>query len=450
MKHFLIVDDNFEHIDLLVTCIEGRFENEILVAGTASEALFVLENRQDIGAIICGYDTPKGNGGDVYQKYCELGYNIPFILLTTRKIEDLSEFSDFSTANAVLHRYIQKPYKMNHLLEILDDVLDDKSSAIDSKYRKVRSQTYISIHKTNFPLYVKINNEKMIQINQFGDDSISQIRKLQDKGLTFIYLTREDYSLFLRESYSSMSEILLDEKAGASQKIDAQFDSVDSFHEGLTLLGVPERSLALAQESMNVTVSNLEKVKGLGPVLAKILSRKGYVQQISLLTNYISVAIAKETKFGDSRTYEKLSFASMFMDLSLQDEKACAVIDVARAGFRQEFDFGTRSEILEHPAKSCELLECYMDLSTDIKTIIMEHHERPNGSGFPRKLTSSTIRPLSGFLILAHEFSHRLINVQESKESVKSIIEDLLTNYSSGGFKVPIEGFIKVFNLNKS
>jgi response regulator RpfG family c-di-GMP phosphodiesterase len=450
MKHFLIVEDNFDHIELLVTCIESRFENEILVAGTGSEALFVLENRNDIGAIICDYNIPKGNGGDVYKKYCDLGYNIPFILLSGESIENLSEFHDFSTNNGALHRYIQKPYKMNHLMETLDDLLSDGKSKIDVKYKKVRAQTYLTIHKTNYPIFVKINDEKMIQVNQFGDDNSSYIRKLLDKGLSFVYLLNEDYLKFLKESYSSMSGILLDESAGAAEKIDAQFDSVESFHDGLTLLGVPERSLALAQESMNATVSNLKKVKGLGPVLAKILSRKGYVQQISLLTNYISVAVAKETKFGDDRTLEKLSFASMFMDLSLQDDRCCSVLNIEDVNFRNQFDFGSREIITSHAAKSCELLESYLDLNQDIKNMILEHHERPDGSGFPRKITASNIKSLSAFLILAHEFSHRLIKAQETKESVKDIIEDLLTNYSSGSFKIPIEGFIKVFKLNKS
>jgi response regulator RpfG family c-di-GMP phosphodiesterase len=449
MKHFLIVDENFEHIDLLVTCIESRFDNEILVAGTGEEAIFVLENRQDIGAIICDYNTPKGTGGDIYKRYCELGYNVPFILLTGEALEDLDEFHDF-TRDAALHRYIQKPYKMNHLIETIEDLLGDKSDTDEKKYRKIRAQTYLTVHKTNFAFFVKINDEKMIQINRAGEECSNQIRKLQDKGLSYIYLLKEDYIKFLSESYSSMSGILVDENADASVEIDAQFDSVDSFHDGLTLLGVPERSLALAQESMNATVSNLEKVKGIGPVLAKILSRKGYIQQISLLTNYIAVAIAKETKFADARMFEKLSFAAMFMDMSLQSDNHCSVVDIENGDFRKNFDFGSRTQIFEHTTKSCELLESYMDLPQDIKNIISEHHERPDGTGFPRKLTSTSIKPISAFFILAHEFSHRLIMSQKTKESVKDIIEDLLTNYSSGNFKTPIEGFIKVFKLNKS
>ncbi len=255
MKHFLIVDENFEHIDLLVTCIESRFDNEILVAGTGEEAIFVIENRQDIGAIICDYNTPKGTGGDIYKRYCELGYNTPFILLTGESLEDLEEFNDFKS-NIALHRYIQKPYKMNHLIETIEDLLGEKGRSEENKYRKIRAQTYLSVHKTKFPFYVKINEKKMIQISQSGEDCASQIIKLQNKGLAFIYLLKDDYVKFLSESYSSMSSILVDDTADASVKIDAQFDSVDSFHDGLTLLGVPERSLALAQESMNATVSN--------------------------------------------------------------------------------------------------------------------------------------------------------------------------------------------------
>lgn len=449
MKHFLIVDGNFEHIDLLVTCIESRFNNEILVAGTGEEAIYVLENRHDIGAIICDYNTPKGTGGDIYKRYRELGCNIPFILLTEDSLEELKEFDDFTT-DAFLHRYIQRPYKMNNLMETIDDILGGGTETQESKYKKIRSQTYLAVHKSNFQFFVKINDDKMIRITQEGEECSSEIKKLQDKGLTFIYLLNEDYVKFLKESYGAMSSILIDENSNAAQKIDAQFDSVDSFHDGLILLGVPERSLALAEESTKATLNNLKQVKGLGPVLAKILSRKGYLQQISLLTNYVSVAIAQETTFGDKRVCEKLSFASMFMDISLENDEQCAVVNVNDPNFRVKFDFGSRTYISNHMTTACELLESYMDLPQDIKNIIMEHHERPNGMGFPRKLMASNVKPLSAIFILAHEFSHRLIKSKTTKEPVKDIMEDLLLNYSSGAFKKAIEGFIKVFKLSKS
>ncbi|OUR99984.1 hypothetical protein A9Q84_02830 [Halobacteriovorax marinus] len=449
MKHFLLIDDNFDHIELLMTSIESRFDNEILIAGTISEALFVLENRKDIGVIIADYNMREGTGGDVYKRYRELGYNIPFVLLTAESIEDLSEFDGFIDSNTSLHRYLQKPYKMNDLVEMLEDLMGDGANQDDSKYKKVRIQSYLTIHKTNFPLFVKINEDKIIQLSQLGDeDSDFQLKKLQDKGLLHIYLTNEDYKSFINESYSSMTDLLISEKTTVSDKIDAQFDSVDSFHDGLVLLGMPEASLSLAQKSIDTTITNLRKTKGLTPVLTKILSRKGYVQQISLLTNYISVAIAKETEYADTKLYEKLSLAAIFMDMSLQEEEPCKVLDIKEQKYK-DFDFGTRGKISAHSEKSCEILESYLEISQDVRNIILEHHERPDGSGFPRGITTSSIKFPSAIFILAHEFSHHLILSSINRVPLKEVLLRLYLDYDTGNFKKPLEAFKRVFKFDK-
>lgn len=450
MKNFLLIDENFNHVDLLMTNLESRFDNGILVAGNSDEANFILENREDIGVIISNCCVSKGTGKDVFNKFCDLGYNIPFVFLSEKSPQDLEqhkEFKGFLDSTMLLHRFLQKPYEINDLINLLEEVMGENADKTESKFKKVRIDKYLNTHKTSFPIHVKINEEKIVKLNQMGDsESENLLNKLQSKGVQYIYLSKEDYSLYINESFGTIAEVLKSSDFSLSEKIDAQFNSVDSFHDGLVLLGVPEQSLKLAKDSIDTTIENLQKSKGLTPLLARILSRTGYIQQISLLTNYIAVAIAKETDYADKKLYEKLSLASIFMDMSLQKSSSCEIMDVNGENFRS-LDFGTRSKITSHPEESCNILEGYIEIPTDVRNMILAHHERADGSGFPRGIDSNCIKVTSAIFILAHEFSHHLILATRTREPLRDIIQKFFQEYNNGNFKKPLLGFKAVFKL---
>ena len=77
----------------------------------------------------------------------------------------------------------------------------------------------------------------------------------------------------------------------------------------------------------------------------------------------------------------------------------------------------------------------------DVDSIIAQHHERPDGSGFPRGLTHLRIGPLATVFIVAHDIVTYLFdndiagaNVEKGLDLDK-FIEQKSKTYQMGTFK---------------
>jgi hypothetical protein len=81
---------------------------------------------------------------------------------------------------------------------------------------------------------------------------------------------------------------------------------------------------------------------------------------------------------------------------------------------------------------------CSEYIPLDVDIIIHQHHERPDGKGFPAKLNYMKINPLSAVFILAHEIMNfHKDHPAKATESggVKDFIKSLSIEYNKGYFK---------------
>ncbi len=167
-----------------------------------------------------------------------------------------------------------------------------------------------------------------------------------------------------------------------------------------------------------------------------------------MLTNYLSVAIAEKTDYGSPSSYKKLTMCALLQDLSLEDENLAKIVDLHGQAF-EKLKPDQKKLVENHPHKTVEMLEKVDDFAADSKTIIMEHHERPSGKGFPRGINHLKIAPLSCVFIIAHQFAHRLLTEPLTSETFQSINIELKEHYGKGNFRKAYQGFVKAFKGEK-
>ena len=136
--------------------------------------------------------------------------------------------------------------------------------------------------------------------------------------------------------------------------------------------------------------------------------------------------------------------SALLQDLSLENEKHAKIIDLNGEEF-QKLKPNEKKLVESHPHKTIELLEKVDDFAADSRTIIMEHHERPSGKGFPRGINHLKIAPLSCVFIIAHHFAHRLLTEPMNSETLQSINVELKEHFGKGNFRKAYQGFVKSF-----
>ena len=78
---------------------------------------------------------------------------------------------------------------------------------------------------------------------------------------------------------------------------------------------------------------------------------------------------------------------------------------------------------------------------SDVDKIISQHHEQPDGTGFPGSLNARDVAPLSCMFIIAEEFVHRTFGAPLSKDMLLGIVEEFSEKYDKGNFKRPLAAF---------
>lgn len=86
-------------------------------------------------------------------------------------------------------------------------------------------------------------------------------------------------------------------------------------------------------------------------------------------------------------------------------------------------------EIYEtHAAKGSEILSKVPGVPNDLIQIVLHHHERNQGTGFPNKLRKTKIHPLARVIAVADEFCDIVIkNSNSAGMSPKDAVVRLLT-----------------------
>lgn len=104
-------------------------------------------------------------------------------------------------------------------------------------------------------------------------------------------------------------------------------------------------------------------------------------------------------------------------------------------------------KVKKHPIEGAELVLSGKGFPPDVDRIILAHHEKPDGSGYPKGLSASAISPLACVFIIAEDFVSKAHDKSIDSNFKEQILDEFVTKYSKGNFKQVLEGFKKFITL---
>jgi response regulator RpfG family c-di-GMP phosphodiesterase len=187
------------------------------------------------------------------------------------------------------------------------------------------------------------------------------------------------------------------------------------------------------EENVQVIIKKMVGSRDLKAILDGIKGRSGnhLMKRIGLLIN-ITSAIAKKLQWGSDKTLEKFVFASYLHDISLGNDSK--LVQVKGKEDIEEGDFSdSEKELLYlHPLASSKIaVSLGTFIPSDVLSIIEQHHEKPDGEGFPKKLDSKHITPLACVFIVALDFSSYIL--EEKDWSISKFIESYSHKLKASG-----------------
>lgn len=308
----------------------------------------------------------------------------------------------------------------NSLIEESKKTFDASPYLNEEPYCRIDVDFLAILDGINKNLFIKIGADKYIKLfNEDDTTSILDIQKYKSKGINFLYLKRETAFWVINQIQHQINIFLKTNNfrfilRGASDAPEKRFEQKilridDEVH-------IDKDFKETIDKAVDRIRSVVEKDARVESYLKNMRERQDqyaiFTQKINL-QSVIACALAKELDWISKTTLDKLVYASVLCDITLAVRP-----ELLKIQNFQEFEKikTTLSEedqkiFVNHPKDSANLIKRYFNTApTDTDVLALQHHEMPDGKGFPLGIRAEKMAPLSALFIIATEFTYYFLH----------------------------------------
>lgn len=286
-------------------------------------------------------------------------------------------------------------------------------------------------------------NGKYVKLNYSQDLFVDILRKLQMKDVQEVYIKEADCAKVLQQVNDSMSaKSFYDPKTVAEKKVEAVNAAMETVKGIINQLGVEPETVRLLKTINGRAMTLLQESPSIFAFIKQFKKNCSEEFLLSILTNYIMSLTIDKFPWRSEQVKEKGALASMMCDMTLTKEDFKVLRNWEKNG-------GDLPEKLRrHPADIADSLKKNkLLIPIETITIIEQHHELPDGKGYPHGINANRFNQLSTIFIVSQQFTSMLHEAEYDYEKRSEIISKIRSKYgSSKMFDKAIDALVTVVN----
>lgn len=432
----LIVDDESDICEIVEFLIQGIFPEgtQTTIASSGNQAIKILSENMDIDICICDHNMPDGMGNVVSRFLMDVKSGVKFVLCSTVVPQDRPQDypADFVYFN------LQKPNitdGLEKLLLRLEKSFPAKAIATAEEFIPVTLNVLTLIGKAPADIFIRMSENKFIKcINQFEEFSTSDKEKYKQKMIDELYIKRDDQENSLKEIIcTAIQEIMDRRKLPLSERMSMTHSQLIGL---IKFTGLTPDLIEASKKNIEQSVNFIMKSPLVSDFWKDMNLLGDYPSNLYTLHSMLSSVVTKKLLWSSEATMFKLTLAAFLQDISLNSVALMELCDYQE--FLENESRFTRDEIKryrEHPQVSSEISRDFKEIPPDIDRILIEQHEMPDGSGFPRKLNANQLGPLTCAFILTGIFARHILRDGSSFDVITFANDMEKRGYSRGNFK---------------
>jgi HD-GYP domain-containing protein (c-di-GMP phosphodiesterase class II) len=322
----------------------------------------------------------------------------------------------------------------------------------DEAYCRIDINFLSILDGINKNLYIKLGKDKYIKLFNADDNTnMLDITKYKAKGINYLYLTRET-ALWVISQIQHQIDIFLKSNnfrfilRGSSETAQKRFEQKilrinDEVHVDKDF----KETIEVAIDRIKTLVEKEPQVEEFLKQLKKNKDQYALFTQKLNLTSIMSCTLARQLDWISKTTMDKLVYASVLCDITLAVKPELLAVptlldfDKIKETLTEE----ERKIFLSHPKDSAYLIKKYFTMApTDTDSLVYQHHEQPDGTGFPLGIKAEKISPLSALFIVSNDFSYYF--VQDEDPSLGDFILKCQSKYDFVNFRKVLKALEKI------
>lgn len=319
----------------------------------------------------------------------------------------------------------------------------------DGDFIQISSSIFLRIEGAlPFDVYIRRASDTYTRIFPKGEP-IDQTRVTQyqiGKGVDHLYITKENYAQYqLYVESVARSSIAAADKYPLADQIQIVKEVCDlTMFEIIVRHRVDEQMVGHAVTTVKGCVDVFaQDPKSLFKVL-KLMAAHPYALKHSMSTATFSIILARQEKLEAQKTLVAIGLGALLHDVGM-----------AQLPFDAEDKENLNPEewklLKTHPEIGKRLLDGVRGIPTEARNIVLQHHEQPNGGGYPNGLYDKQMYYPAKIVAIADSFT-ALVSKRPFREAMGPLEAIAAMKEDQGKFDVKIlDRFSRLFvNLKPS
>lgn len=436
-KYILLADPDEGNLQLHVTTLKYFYSGKVLTAKNAAGVLQLIEQNNIPELALVDFELLREGSSALYHKLHAGDLLFPVVAISTFQADDF--IADFP----LLTSWLVKPLSMESLTQVVRSMVQISLSSSPS-HVSVDIKAAVKLNTNNFDFFLRLSGKNHVKLVNKGQTFTAEDgKKLLDKGITEVHIPASQSFEFLKLWQESLEQVQLDEVSVESSVFALEnLEQLENISKALNW--TPEVVLR-AKDTVKKAITQLSKNEKIADVLSEKMKNKKspYANHVSLLAFLTCVLCEKLEGHSEGKAAEamrmKFAMASLLHDYAV-DETYYQNIDEwnKRASNLSDRSPETIAYRL-HPFEAAKVAQNLDTLPPDVDRIIMQHHEKKDGSGFPRGMTANQISYLSAYFIIVED----MVGFLNKGLNTTAALRDFLTwadmYYNEGSFKKAFE-----------
>ncbi len=442
----LVVDDESELRECMGMILTTRVGAKIVEAPSGQDAVALLKSDSAIEIVICDYQMANGCGDIVFQYLNENRPQVPFILITSDRLESLDAFKAKKPAG-----YVQKPMIVEPLMTLVNQILAGMNKATPNaanaaggipSYCPIKVTTLAQLGDLVADIYIELSAGHWVKAlakgDKFEQKDLDRFTAKKIETLYFQTSAANDVLMVYQQSIAAKLKKRREElgsNIGAEEVAkDIMNPSIDLVRDMVGTFGWGENVKEVVKENIELAVTAIKKEKNLSSLLDRLVNSKGDVAGFCSSVAFVSCGIAQAMGRNGAVAAQQLALACFLQEITLTADQMHHFPELIRKSSQKEFEAEAEVKKFKgHVYEVAALVENWENSPPDVGLVLMQHHERPDGSGFPHGLTAKEIHPTAAILIVALD----LVNFynENDKADFSKFLSDRAEYYSQGPFR---------------
>jgi len=259
---------------------------------------------------------------------------------------------------------------------------------------------FYSIRFMLFDVYIKIGDQKFIKILHAGESfDRKAIDRYKSRNAKELHILNKDRNRYISFCNTMAKKLIKNDKVKSKEKVYLTKNALTKFLEEFEDRDILESTMGQSKQVISSVLSLVEFDAGLSHYLRQYFEMDPNHYTHTFLVTLIACNIIQQLEWDSNLARETFAMAALFHDLgvigldpSIKNKKLNQLSPEELEQYKQ------------HPVKAVEMLNKCSLIHPTVIQIILNHHERRDGSGYPLGILGHKIHPMAEILSFAEFF----------------------------------------------